>query len=343
MPDRTRELAQRRRNHNQRRRGALAGAAVAAAALIGAVTPLVTPRAATAVTQPAATHASVALPARGAFSYPWYPEAWSQSGFDPATHYRPTPGYYSSTAVMAEHVKALLYGHFAFDVSSWWGRASKEDARFGPLLAAAHGTALKVAPYYEAEGNATSTTPGSPNPSAAQITADLDYLAAHYTADPSYLWIAGKPAVFVYGDGSDGCDMAARWARGNAAATERFYVVLKVFSGYGSCASQPDNWHQYGPAVAESAQGAHSFTISPGFWKFGESTPRLARSTSRWATDVTDMNCSSAALRLVTTFNEWGEGTAVESATAWATASGYGRYLDVLHNRPGCPTAGTSP
>ena len=34
----------------------------------------------------------------------------------------------------------------------------------------------------------------------------------------------------------------------------------------------------------------------------------------------------------MTTFNEWGEGTAVESATEWQTASGQGAYLDVLHS-----------
>jgi len=37
----------------------------------------------------------------------------------------------------------------------------------------------------------------------------------------------------------------------------------------------------------------------------------------------------------VTTFNEWGEGTSVESAQEWSSASGYGSYLDVLHNNPG--------
>jgi len=44
------------------------------------------------------------------------------------------------------------------------------------------------------------------------------------------------------------------------------------------------------------------------------------------------MNASGAPFQLVTTFNEWGEGTAVESATEWASASGYGAYLDVLHD-----------
>jgi hypothetical protein len=38
-----------------------------------------------------------------------------------------------------------------------------------------------------------------------------------------------------------------------------------------------------------------------------------------------------ATFQLVSTFNEWGEGTAIESASEWATASGFGAYLDALH------------
>ena len=279
---------------------------------------------------------SLTLPARGAFSYPWFPEAWKQGGISPATHYSPTLGYYDSVGVMAKHVQALLYGGFQFDVSSWWGQGSIEDARLTSLLSAAHDTSLKIAPYYEAEGNGIGNVTGSPNPTSAQITSDLNYLASHYIADPNYLWIAGKPALFVYGDGSDNCSTADRWAAANAAAATRFYVVLKVFSGYATCAMQPDNWHQYGPASAEDSQGAHSFSISPGFYKYNESSPRLGRNLTRWVTNINDMNCSRAAFRLVTTFNEWGEGTSVESASQWASTSGWGSYLDALHNNTAC-------
>jgi hypothetical protein len=45
----------------------------------------------------------------------------------------------------------------------------------------------------------------------------------------------------------------------------------------------------------------------------------MARSGKRW--------------QLVTTWNEWGEGTAVESAREWATRSGQGRYADILHRQ----------
>jgi hypothetical protein len=109
--------------------------------------------------------------------------------------------------------------------------------------------------------------------------------------------------------------------------------VLKVFSGYAACADQPDAWHQYGPSTAADSQAGHSYTISPGFWQVGEA-PRLVRDLSRWQQNVQAMAASGAPLQLITTFNEWGEGTAVESAQEWATASGYGAYLDALHDNP---------
>jgi hypothetical protein len=43
---------------------------------------------------------------------------------------------------------------------------------------------------------------------------------------------------------------------------------------------------------------------------------------------------SRARFQLITTFNEWGEGTAVESAREWRSRSGFGRYLDVLRAIP---------
>jgi hypothetical protein len=44
------------------------------------------------------------------------------------------------------------------------------------------------------------------------------------------------------------------------------------------------------------------------------------------------MVASNARWQLVLTFNEWPEGTSIESAHEWASPSGYGVYLDVLHD-----------
>lgn len=294
------------------------------------------------VTSAPVGHTDTVLPARGAFYYPWYPETWGNIN-SPDTHYHPTLGFYDSTTAAASHVQSLLYGNFQFAVSSWWGQGSATDGRTQNLLNAAHSTSLKIAPYYEAEGNSIAGVPGSPNPSATQITADLNYLATTYSNDPNTMYVAGKPVIFAFGDPSDGCSMVDRWVAGNAAATTHFYVVLKVFSGYAACANQPDNWHQYGPASAEDVQGSHSITVSPGYWKYTDASPLLARDLTRWHTNVTDMNCATTDLKLVSTFNEWGEGTAVESATEWSSASGQGSYLDELHNNTTCGTTPPPP
>jgi hypothetical protein len=156
----------------------------------------------------------------------------------------------------------------------------------------------------------------------------LIYIRDHYAGHPSFMRINGRFVVFVYADPLDGCGMADRWKQAN---TVNAYVVLKVFSGYRNCASQPDGWHQYAPANAYDQQGTYSVTISPGFWLKGDAF-RLARNLATWNQNIRDMVASGAEFQLVTTFNEWGEGTSVESATEWASPSGYGAYLEALHN-----------
>src|SRR5919199_4039844 len=113
--------------------------------------------------------------------------------------------------------------------------------------------------------------------------------------------MGGKPVIFVNAGSADGCAMADRWKAASEAAN--FYIVLKVFPGYASCVSQPDNWHQFGPAAAADSQAGHAYTISPGFWQAAESAPRLSRDLTRWNQNIRDMLASSAPLKLVTTFN----------------------------------------
>ena len=265
------------------------------------------------------------FPIRAAFYYPWFPEAWNQQGLDPFTQYNPSLGFYDSSAtdVIEQHIQAMEYGNVQAGIASWWGQGSKTDLRFPALLATtdAMGSSLRWAIYYEPEGTA--------DPTVEQISADLSYIRDRYAADPAYLRIDGRFVVFVYATGLDGCSMADRWKEAN---TVDAYVVLKVFSGYQTCTSQPDGWHQYGPASAEDSQAGHSFTISPGFYKANEATPRLARDLTRWNQNIKDMVASGAPFQLITTFNEWGEGTSVENAQEWATPSGYGAYLDALHD-----------
>ncbi|HET7900346.1 MAG TPA: DUF4082 domain-containing protein [Candidatus Nanopelagicales bacterium] len=284
-----------------------------------APTPTITP-----APTPTATSTSPAYPGTGplraTFYYPWFPEAWNQSGYNPFTDYTPSAGFYdgSASSTLSRQIGDMQYAGLQAGIASWWGVGSRTDGRIPLLLAAARGTGFRWTLYYENEANAS--------PTVAQISSDLDYIAANYATDPSFLTIDGKPAIVVYGNGED-CTTADRWTQAN---NGRFHVILKVFSGYRTCASQPDGWHQYGPASATDHQSGYSFVVSPGFWLKGEAAPRLVRDPARFASDVATMVASHEPLQLVTTYNEWGEGTAVESAVEWASASGHGVYADIL-------------
>ncbi len=111
---------------------------------------------------------------------------------------------------------------------------------------------------------------------------------------------------------------------------------VRLLYGFRDCADQPDGWHSYDSAHPESYLPPYQFGVSPGFERVlvRPGDPSLMRDPTRWDQDVADMNASPLPWHLVLTFNEWGEGTAIESAQEWATPSGYGAYLDALHNAP---------
>jgi hypothetical protein len=260
-------------------------------------------------------------PLRAAFYYPWFPRAWTQDGVYPFSTYKPSLGYYESSdpGVIRSHIEAMQYGYIDAGISSWWGPSDFTDDNFATLLAASAGTGFRWAIHYELEGTG--------NPAVAQIRADLAYIQARYANDPSYLKIANRFVVFVFVASDDGCELADRWRE---AAPANAYLVLAAFAGQRKCDSQPDGWYVYDPSASLSNLVPWSYTISPGYSKPGDPS-ELARDLARWRKDAAAMALSGARLQLIVSFNEWGEGSAVESSDSWATPSGYGAYLDVLH------------
>jgi hypothetical protein len=222
-------------------------------------------------------------------------------------------------STVRNQIAAMMYGRIHTGIASWWGQDTSTDHNMPTLLRAAKGKNFKWALYMESEGQG--------NPTTAEIASDLTYIRDRYASSPNYLRVRGRFVVFVYANGADDCDMVSRWEQAN---TVHAYIVLKVFPGYRTCPVQPDSWHQYAPALATTSQPDYSFTISPGFWKVGEA-PRLPRSLSHWNQSIRTMIASKAPWQLITTFNEWGEGTAVESGTGWSSPSSEGWYLDALH------------
>jgi hypothetical protein len=264
-------------------------------------------------------------PIRAAFYYSWFvgPTGWGEIG----TQYSPTLGRYdlADVSVIDSHIRALEYGKFDAAIATWWGQETRTDIRFHVILQRSVGRPLKWAIYHEnyrPEGH-----------SIEQIRADLLYIRDHYASHPNYLKIDGKFVVFAYNVDVPDCSAGTRWTAANGIGA---HIVLKAMPEYAGCRDQPDSWHQYGPAspvvtTYDQTGRVGSYNIAPGFWRGDEAAPRLVRDLSRWRQNVREMVASGARWQLVTSLNEWGEGTSVESADEWASASGFGAYLDALH------------
>lgn len=273
---------------------------------------------------PPADTSQPSFPIRATFYYAWYPEAWTRDQIYPYTLFHPTLDYYSAddATVVREQTDAMRYGHLQAGIYSWWGAYTSTDNRFWRYLASARRTPFRWAVYYEPEGYG--------DPSVERIRNDLEYIRDEYATHPAYLKVDGQFVVFVYGDGAETCATADRWREANASVGA--YVVLKAFTGFRDCPAQPSAWHEYSSDHPGYSLAPDSYMVSPAFDERREAAPRLARDPTRFRQDVTDMVASDAKWQLVETFNEWPEGTAIESAREWASPSGYGAYLDVLHD-----------
>lgn len=284
-----------------------------------------TPTPTASATATPAPGASLTYPIRAAFVYPWFAEAWKQGGYNPYTWFNPINLGYASEdpATVQRQVSQMQYGHIQAGIASWWGIGHHTDVKMRKILPLTP-SSFRWTLYYEPEGYG--------DPSYETLRADFTYIRDNLANSPQFLRIDGRWVLFAWQEGNDGCDTVVRWKE--AANGLGAYLVMKLFSGYRECAVQPDSWHQYGPASAEAGHAPHSYSVSPGFWLRTEGAPRLQRDPARFAESVRRMAASGANWQLVTTWNEWGEGTAIEPATEWASSSGYGSYLDALHAVP---------
>ena len=262
-----------------------------------------------------------------AFYYGWYPSSFS----NPGTKYHPTAGQYSSNdpATVKRQIDQMRYAGMQAGIFSWWGAASSPglpygyqevDRAFGAALQAAHGTPFTWGIYFE------SGSPAFGDRSVGALRNYMTYVRDHYANDPNYLHMGGRPVIFVWPNAGDGCNMAQNWHDANIG----FYIVQKRFDGFQSCAGLADSWHEYSPNGYSAVLKPYSYSVSPGFNRYDSQGPFLARDSGQFDKAVAAMAAAPVQWKLVTTFNEWGEGTAVEPASEWGNT-----YLDILHNHLG--------
>jgi len=269
-----------------------------------------------------APNSDVTYPIRGIFYYPWYPETWTVNG--QLAHYEPSIGYYSSSDpfVVESHLDSIEYAHVDVSIASWWGvDTNLERARLLLRMdrTIERGMDLKWTIYYEDEM--------AQDPSVSQIRADLAHLKKWFAWHPAWAHVNGKPVIFIWNE-SD-CEVVKRWME---ASNNEWYIITKLFGKFRECPVQPDHWHQYGIGDGTLEYEGISFTIGPGFWRADEATPSKPRlSKSAWCDNVREMSNSGQPWQLIVSFNEAGEGTMIESSPSWASSSGYGHFLDCLH------------
>jgi hypothetical protein len=266
---------------------------------------------------------------RAAFYDPISAESWLQTN-PPYSHFVPTLGGYDSgdAATVQQQDKWMEYAHLDAGIAYWDGQGTAKDSRISGILNASATSPVKWALYYQLEQVT--------DPSAQSIEADLAYVNSRYASQSSYLRIGGSPVLFVHGGAGDTCDMADRWAAGN---TLNFYIVLTVVPGYVSCTSQPNSWHEFAPDVTESDVPGYSYSISPGAWSADAATPQLKRLPwTKWKDSIERMVASAEPLQLITTWNDWAGGSAVEPSVDWIStdclisgAACPGVYLNRLH------------
>jgi hypothetical protein len=288
--------------------------------------------------------ASLSLPLRAAFYEAGYPQAWSSGGSSGAPSggssgstqvglaFQPSAGRYDggTAAVVDRHIADLQYAGLQAGIVGWDGQGTPADQRLPLLLQHAAAPKFHWAVSYQPEA--------AGDPSADRIRQDLAHLAP-VTSDPNYLHVGGRAVLFLDTAPGDGCAALDRWAGMDLSG---YYLVAELVNGSAGCTHQPQNWYGLDATAGRDFQAGRSASVSAGFAVAGQPV-KLPRDPQRFRTDVSAMAAGKAPLQLISSYNDWVHGTAVESAVQWASPSGRGAYLDVLHDvlalgHPATPT-----
>ena len=259
-----------------------------------------------------------------------------------AAHY-PAEGSYDSrdpALVRRQVAQAQAAGLDGFLVS-WWGRESEEARAFGDLLRLARPTGLRLAPYYEAGELWPRGAPG--------VAADLLALLDRHGDDPAWLRVDGAPVLFVYG-AHRLRRPAWEFVRRRLAGARHRVVLIAEIPSLAWLTRHPgwlEGWaglHVYSPAAilasGDDLAGAYAVrarlareaglafvpAVAPGFDDRtvrmpGTLVPRAAGATydATWAAAL----ATEPDWILVSTWNEWHEGSEIEPSTEHGT-----RYLE---------------
>jgi len=262
------------------------------------------------------------------FYYPWYGtpaqdgkwQHWNQNDHRPPgdvySRFYPALGPYSSSspAVVEEQMAQIAGAEIDEVVVSWWGRGSAEDARLPLVIATArkHGllVGLHLEPY---EGR-----------SPATVAADLAYAASLGIRDV-YVY---QPRDFSAADWAAVRDPAPPTLRVLAGTDRIGFAAAAHFDGIYTYDFLTFNGAKLTRlcSQARAVKLACAPSVGPGYdgRRAGELTSLRGRHKGAtydalWAAAV----AARPDIVSVTSFNEWGEGTQIEPASARQGYRGY--------------------
>ena len=236
------------------------------------------------------------------------------------------------------HVAQLKAAGITGLIVSWWGVGSFEDQAVPAILAAARAAGLRVTVYLEQQKDG-----------ASGAARDIAYLTSTYGGDPAWLRVRARPVLFLYLQALR--DLPARDWR---AAAGRAFLIGDVSpretSDFAAWAPFMDGLHVYvlapylkgmtPPQMAAWADRTYPTwrrmagdklfcaTVIPGFDDTrvpGRPTPRPTVGRFDGATYTTLWDSAirhDADWVLVTSFNEWHEGSEIEPSREYGD-----RYL----------------
>jgi hypothetical protein len=277
-----------------------------------------------------------------AFYYPWYGTPTGPTGqwrhWDPSKpHYTaahtPLAGYYDSLdeATITRHIQEAQEAGLDAFISSWWGIDSFEDRAFQKILPIAEHLRFLATIYYEIADNRD------------QIAQDLSYILTRYGGGPAFLKVNGVPVIFIYGrvtskfQGSDWAFVFQQLAQQNLhcfCLGDDFYDYLyEQFQGvhtYNPVSMPLDQIRKLYAVNALRArikQVVFAATVVPGYDDTFVRAPGFVQDRQNgeyyrqsWAAAL----ASNPDWVLVTSFNEWHEGSEIEPSVEFGR-----QYLDL--------------